>query len=250
METEHRQKKVAVIGGGVSGLSVARMLSEKGKTVDYWFITPAHSDHLGALCRLMRSENFDINIKNICFNFPSNEWLLKKEDSESNIKFFEAVERQKLNVVTPHVGDHYECDGIEIEIINEPINYDNYPSINPTSIMFRVKFPKKTVLFLGDFDINGQNNFLNNFDPAKLKCEIVQMSHHGQKGVDRSFYELISPKICLYPTPTWLWENNFYGCYDPESAGKGPFTTLETRKWMEELGVVASYYQDADYLFT
>lgn len=33
METEHRQKKVAVIGGGVSGLSVARMLSEKGNLV-------------------------------------------------------------------------------------------------------------------------------------------------------------------------------------------------------------------------
>jgi hypothetical protein len=66
------------------------------------------------------------------------------------------------------------------------------------------------------------------------------MSHHGQTGSTREFYERIAPKICLYPTPIWLWENNYYACFNPETRVKGIFTTPETRRWMEELGVELS----------
>ena len=35
------------------------------------------------------------------------------------------------------------------------------------------------------------------------------------------------------------------------TVGKGPFTTLETRRWMEELGVEASYtLADGDCIFS
>lgn len=98
--------------------------------------------------------------------------------------------------------------------------------------------------------MHAQADFLACYDAAKLRCDIVQMPRHGQSGIDRSFYELIMPKICLYTAPKWLWENNKYRCNDPATAGKGPFTTLETRRWMEELGAEASYtLADGDCVF-
>lgn len=227
-----------------------KLLSDRGKCVDYWFITHAHSDHLGALLNLLEMDNFDIDIKHLCFHFPCREWLLKMEGAQINERFFNAVNKHKITVVTPNAGDCFECGGVAVNVLNEPRNYQSYPSINPTSIILLVKFPANKVLFLGDFDVFGQDDYVKNFDVSKLKCDIVQMAHHGQQGVDRAFYEYIEPKICLYTAPKWLWENNCYMCDNPETAGKGPFTIMETRQWMKEIGRKADYtIADGDYMF-
>lgn len=227
------------------------LIKEKGGHVDMWFMSHAHNDHNGALTWLMENCNdFDIQIDKLCFHFPTVEWLSQKEDFDCNTKFFEQIEKHHINVVTPHAGEIYECDDISIEIVSVSEDYERFPDINGTSMIMLAHFPKRDVLFLGDLDVNGQEEFIKKNDVSKIRKDIVQMAHHGQDAVDRSFYELIKPKVCLYPTPKWLWENNMYGCDNPETVGKGPFTTLETRKWMEELGVEENYTQEnGDYLF-
>lgn len=227
-------------------------LTKRGKRVDLWLITHAHSDHIGALLWLMENlPEFDVEIKNMCFHFPSQEWLAKKEEAEINRRFLQEIKRHSIPVLTPQAGDRIECGGLKVDIISVPEEYEDYPNINPTSMISVVHFPKRDVLFLGDFDVHGQAEFLRKYDIALIRKDIVQMAHHGQAGVDQNFYRLIGPKICLYAAPQWLWENNYYRCTNPESAGKGSHKTLETRRWMEELGVEASYTQaEGDILFT
>ena len=226
-------------------------LAERGKKVDLWFMTHAHSDHLGAMLYLMDNGKFDIEVGSLCFNFPSLEWLSKKEEFELNKRFLERVEEYGIKVNTVRIGDILRCGSLNIEIICVPGNCDEYATtINATSIIFKVYFPDREVLFMGDFDLHAQVDFMARCDASKLRCDILQMPHHGQNGIDRSFYELIRPKICLYTAPKWLWENNKYRCLDPETVGRGPFTTLETRRWMDELGAEASYtLADGDCIF-
>ena len=64
------------------------------------------------------------------------------------------------------------------------------------------------------------------------------MSHHGQTGLTKEIYKVINPSICLWPTTRWLWENDNGNGFD-----SGPWTTLETRSWMYELGVEAHILQ-------
>lgn len=45
-------------------------------------------------------------------------------------------------------------------------------------------------------------------------------------------YKIINPKICLWPTPQWLWDNNSGSGED-----SGNWKTKETRKWIENLKV-------------
>lgn len=247
--------KIIMIDGGYyckeDAENMYHVIREKGGHVDLWFISHAHEDHHGALTWMMEHhDNFDITIDKLCFYFPSMDWLSHKEAFEYNIKFFNQIEKHNINVVTPKAGEYFKCDDIDIEIISVPEDYESYSSINGTSMIMLVHFPKRDILFLGDFDVDGQDEFLRKHDVSKIRKDIVQMAHHGQDGVDRSFYELIMPKICLYPTPKWLWENNMYGCNNPETVGKGSFKTLETRKWMKELGVKESYtHEFGDYLF-
>ena len=67
-------------------------------------------------------------------------------------------------------------------------------------------------------------------DLASLNCDIVQVAHHGQNGVDFEFYKELYPRIALFPTPKWLWNND--AGYGPNSGG---WATKETRDWMARL---------------
>ena len=253
IDTPHEE--VIVMDGGnycaEDGEHLYEQLKAKGGRVSMWFITHAHSDHLGALMWILKNyPEGSIVIEKLCFHFPETEWLVRMEEAEINMEFLELIKTHKINVVTTCAGEVMECDGISVEVINDPIVQDDFPSINPTGIILVVHFPKRDVLFLGDFDVYAQTEFLEKYDVSKIRKEIVQMAHHGQKGVDFSFYRLIQPKICLYTAPQWLWENNKYRCTDPASAGTGPFAIMETRRWMEELGAEQSYtHGEGDYVF-
>ncbi|MBQ8230985.1 MAG: MBL fold metallo-hydrolase [Lachnospiraceae bacterium] len=247
---------VIVIDGGhcceVDATYLYELLAERGKKVDLWLMTHAHVDHLGALLWLFENcLNFDIVIEKMVYKFPPVEWLAERKDDGCTARFLEAIKTWNIPTYTPQAGELLTCGGMSLEIVSVPEEYENYPTINATSIITVAHFPKRDVLFLADFDIHGQDEFLRKHDPESIRKDIVQMAHHGQGGVDFSFYKLIHPKICLYPTPQWLWENNKYRCTVPASAGTGPFTTLETRQWMEELGVEQSLtHAEGDYVIT
>ena len=102
-----------------------------------------------------------------------------------------------------------------------------------------VKFDtgKTTFLVLGDTGIKSSEKLLKT-QKEKLKSDIVQMAHHGQSGATKELYEQINPTICMWPTPEWLWNND-----SGEGKGSGPWKTLETRLWMEELKVKKNYVE-------
>ena len=248
--------ETVVIDGGTyteeDSAALYDLLAARGKRVALWIVTHAHSDHLGAMLYLMEHDRFDIRVDRICFYFPSLEWLAFKEEFGMNWRFLRQIEQRAIPTLTPAGGDVYTFGSLSVEMLGVPGDYAAYAkSMNATSIVFKVHFPKRDVLFMGDFDVHAEENFKTRYGTSCLKCDILQMPHHGQGGISRDFYALIAPKICLYTAPQWLWENNKYRCTDPATVGKGPFTTLETRRWMEELGVEASYtLADGDCIFT
>lgn len=65
-----------------------------------------------------------------------------------------------------------------------------------------------------------------------LKADICQISHHGQNGCTREFYQAVSPETALWCTPEWLWNNDAGN--DP---GSGPWDTLTVRAWLADMGV-------------
>ena len=50
--------------------------------------------------------------------------------------------------------------------------------------------------------------------------------------VEEELYQEISPEVCLWPTPDWLWDNVQDGV-----AGAGSYKTPIVRGWMVTLGV-------------
>ena len=90
----------------------------------------------------------------------------------------------------------------------------------------------KKAIFLGDMGEEAGKQLIADNPPEKLKCDIVQMAHHGQDGVGFEVYRILQPEICLWGAPSWLWNND-----SGSGMGSGNWKTIETRKWMAQLGV-------------
>ena len=224
-------KNVVIDGGTAAEADVLEnYLLRCGGKADAWFITHAHSDHLSAAAEILRRGK--ISVDKICFSFPSVEWLQEKEPAEISYiqAFFNAVEEKNISVAPLSKGKEFIFDSLKIIALNDSETDYESPTINNSTVALDVKTSSSSVLFLGDMEEEAGQRLISAY--PNLKRDIVQMAHHGNRGVGREVYRHICPKMCLWNTPVWLWNNDPGAGYN-----SGNWTTLETRRWMEELGV-------------
>lgn len=231
-------KTVVIDGGRQEGADAAylhELILKEGGRVDLWIITHAHDDHFSALsCILRDMEVLDFEIGDMRICFPPVEWLKTVERGqpyEPAVNFLERLRKHGITTTALHRGDVLQCGGLTIDVLHDAENYANYQGVNDTGAVLRVHYPNRDVLFLADIEPLAAKELMDLYPPEQLQCDIVQLAHHGQGGPHRDFYEIVRPKIAMYTAPDWLWTNN---------DGTGPFKTLETRQWMQELGVVLS----------
>ena len=201
--------------------------------IDAWFLTHPHADHIQALFDIVENYPDAVETDRIYLNFPSQiSFEGSDEDGvESMGLFYRGLPKiaDRLRILSG--GDKLSIGEAQIRVLYSQ-DFE-IKGCNNSSLVFRLDLGGKSVLFTGDCGEEAGNKILRLWkDSGILDCDIVTMSHHGQDGVSREFYEAVSPESCLWPTPSWLWSN---------CDGTGSFKTLETRKWMEELGVKEHY---------
>ena len=111
-------------------------------------------------------------------------------------------------------------DGVDFNILMTW--WKGAQSINSTSVIIKMEYGGKSVLFLGDCASDEGRRLIETVGAETVRSDYVQMGHHGQGGPDEPFYKKIGAKdsIRLWPTPDWVWTNaNSY------AIGK-------TRSWM------------------
>ncbi len=237
LKTE-KEKLIVIDGGTIYDTEqLIEQINQNGGKVDYWFLTHAHDDHVGAFTEIVK--NTDIEIQKIYVSINEIEWYEKNEPErlEFTKEFLKILKSNKIKdkIIEPNINDKINVDNITVEIlgIKNPEIIEN--AGNEQSMVFTIETEKNKLLFLGDTGIKSSEKLLKN-QKEKLKSDIVQMAHHGQAGASKELYEAISPKICLWPTPKWLWNND-----SGMGENSGPWKTLETRTWMEELKVEKNY---------
>ena len=206
--------------------------TECGGKVDAWFLTHAHIDHCGAIVEIAENYQGEIEIANLYYNFPSQEWLdeTEKGSAGETKKIIDGLAKYKGPQRAPKVNEVFEYGPLTVKCLNDFDTNLTMNSINNSTICFRLDVAGKSILILGDLGAEGGNRLAEMQGAEVLKCDFCQMAHHGQTGVTREFYEIVKPSVCLWPTPKWLWHVDSGKGY-----GSGPWKTLETRAWMDEL---------------
>ena len=229
--------KVIVVDGGLytDGPKLERYINEYGGKVDSWFITHFHADHTGAFDYVVN--NTSIEVENVYTSLNSREnvekyELIRLDDYDRYVK---TLKNPKLEgkVHDVKIGQIIKTGNITSEILsvkNEEFT-NNYG--NNQSVVIKMKIGSSSMIFLGDTGLEEEEFLINNYSAQKLKADYVQMSHHGQKGASEKLYSIISPKYCFWPCSIKLYDNNMGNGFNTAS-----FKTVETRRWVEKLGVI------------
>ena len=227
--------KVIVMDDGFpqEELTLRGFIGALGNQVDAWFISHPHDDHFGALIEILKNPQH-MRIKSIIHSrLP--ETVLKAEPQSEKMarEFYTLLQNLKDTQVfdLQQPGDVFRYDDMQVKVLGVANDFTGNP-YNNSSMIYRVWDRRKSILFLGDAGVECGQKALDGPFRSELDCEYIQMAHHGQNGCDENFYKTVKFRACLWPTPTWVWNNDQGKGFDT-----GILKTVEVRKWMEKLGI-------------
>ena len=238
---ETGQGGMIVVDGGWRENSeyLLNQLKAKGGHVQAWLLTHPDSDHVGALAEILYQHSGEITIDGVYYSLLDDAWYQEKDANVASMVSYLKGALAKLPAEALHgditAGQIIEAGPAKIQVLNQAYKMKS-DFVNNSSVAYLVSLNGTNVVFLGDLAQAGGEQLLNDVDLRSLGCDIVQMAHHGQNGVGYEVYKALRPRICLWPTPQWLWDNDNGG-----GAGSGSWKTLETRNWMVRLGIEAYY---------
>ena len=218
-----------------------KVTNEERPHIDAWFLSHAHDDHCEVFLEIAENRSDEVEFDRVYANFPDasfyegyDEWAVKIISDFSRL----------LPAFKDKLRELREGDVFSVGSAKFTVFYTFNPewkNCNEGSTIMRMDLGGASVMFTGDAAVNAGNYVVEKYaDSGILKCDICKMAHHGQDGVDKNFYEAVSPEICLWPTPSWVWDNR-----------NGNLKTLEVRAWIKELGVKENHIsKDGSYVLT
>jgi len=230
-------KVIAIDGGHTAETDyfieyLKAVTGKKTPHIDAWFLSHPHNDHVQVFNEVAENRANQVTFDKVMLNYVPYEIYESRSQSEGMemVSEFNRISKsfpEKVQIL--NTGDVFNIGDAKITVLYTPDT--SFIDVNEHSVIFRMDLGGTSIMFTGDAQVNAGNKTIEEWaDSGLLDCDICKMSHHGQDGVDRNFYEAVSPEVCLWPTPSWVYENT-----------NGNLKTFETRKWVEELGVKKEY---------
>lgn len=231
--------KVIVMDGGMAGDAPHLrdlLINKYGGTVDQWWVSHPHGDHIGAMVEILKDPQ-GITVKEVYHSRFTGSLLASEGGNGSPVNILYSILDSSQTIKTTDiqsVGGLFEIDGVLIKVLGvsnpELLMKENETSpYNNSSMILRVWGADHSVLFLGDAQEECGDKLLttNSRYFRYLTVDYVQMAHHGQQGVKESFYKSITFKYCLWPTPSWV--------FNPPAGSK--LQTERTKEWVRKKGI-------------
>jgi len=106
--------------------------------------------------------------------------------------------------IRPHSGQVYSIGGAKLEVLSSPddVFYTPLRDCNAASLVIKMTIAGQTVLMSADASYAAEKLASRYGD--FLKCDILQLPHHGFGGGDPATYRIIDPHTVLIPVQEWL----------------------------------------------
>ncbi|MBQ9552519.1 MAG: MBL fold metallo-hydrolase [Clostridia bacterium] len=226
--------KVIVIDGGSrkeTGYFIAYLKAATGQKtphIDAWFLSHPHDDHCNVFLDVVEHYGDLLSFDRVYADFAEEPSFYEGSDNWAVgvlTDYYRLLPRFADKAVKLKEGDVFNVGAARFTALYT-FN-PNWKEGNAASTVMRMDLGGKSVMFTGDANVLPGNYVVEKYgESGLLQCDICKMAHHGQDGVDKSFYEAVAPAVCLWPTPSWVWNNR-----------GGKLKTPEVRGWIESLGV-------------
>ena len=196
--------------------------------ISTWLITHMHEDHVGAFIDLALNADYAedknrLTIENVIYSTSSDKNL--KKISMAQVYWTQAFQRaltdegfgsQIQNKVKAHPGQQFFVRDITCTVYSsedtlhcntlDPFEDNKY--VNNTSIVTKINFMGKDMLFLADSSAANNPGVLEPLYNVELKADVLQVAHHGYGDTSAgAIYKYVKPEIVIWP----VYAQHFYG---------------------------------------
>lgn len=169
-----------------------------------WFVSHGHEDHTSKFKDYLLYNMADTVIERIYMNLidynhrDSHYWMdagIRMAES-----FRKVADESGIPVVKLHTGQRFYVKNLEFEVLctHEDIYPASIRDFNNTSTVLMMYADGAKVLFPGDAS-DEASKVLERRYKEHLRCDIVQLSHHGHNGTSPQFYRYASAPVVLCP---------------------------------------------------
>ncbi len=170
-----------------------------------WYLTHAHSDHVSKFSDFLRYNTDDCEIEAVYYNFPEafppegagwkkcggNLFIINIEKQLSELP---GIKKVKL-----HTGQRFAVRNLNFTVLctHEDVFPTDDDDFNNTSTVMMMEAEGTRVLFCGDASRTESAIMERRWGPL-LKCDILQVAHHGHHGCSAAFYDLARADAALF----------------------------------------------------
>ena len=188
-------------------------ICSNGIKIRAWLFSHAHQDHIGAFINFVRLYP-DTKIEGLYFAFQpcdfsavSGDW--RESDLNTFNEFYVALSElaPKPPVHSLKTGETFTFDEASFKVLYTYSDAEEeITNFNDNSAVLMLSCKGTRVLFPGDAAAVAARFLMKK--PQELKCDMVQVSHHGFFGLPMCVYQAADAHTALWPTASYEIENN------------------------------------------
>lgn len=179
-----------------------------------WLFSHPHDDHIGSFidfCELFAAQ---AHIERLIYNFPSKETCPLVPE----VPAFDTTVMSLTNTerITAKTGQQYRfADSVFDILLTQEDICPPIPNVNDSSMVVRTTIAGHRILWLGDAQSIVADRLCEMYTQEDLKCDILQVGHHGYGGGSDALHRAVDPDTLLWPVPdfTYQWVKD-WDCND------------------------------------
>lgn len=180
--------------------------------VNGWFITHAHTDHISKLIDFLKYNTEDVIIEGFYQNLLSENYSKcsdNHEEYEMAVKLFRMLEEYPAPVYKLHTGMRFYIRNLTFDVLgtHEDIYPETINDYNDSSCIVMVEAEDSKIFIPGDAAVAASERLEARYKDA-LKCDVVQVAHHGHTGLSRNLYELLGADTAVFPVTRIFYEDD------------------------------------------
>ena len=172
--------------------------------VNGWLLTHAHSDHISKFMDYLRYNCYDTIIEGVYSNlipdtyYAHTEWT--REEVMLSRKLFKMLSETKIPTYKIHTGQRFYIRNLAFDVLgtHEDIYPNKVEDYNDSSCMVMLEAEGSKVFIPGDASVKASVELEKRYGET-LKCDVVQISHHGHRGLSPRAYEYLDADVAVFP---------------------------------------------------